>query len=273
MKCVLCGRNEFELLFTVRGFDIQKCNGCQLVKTLQKPTANYEEYHRDEAEYTKDEKLFENIFKKRFNTISRFKKTPGSILDIGSSTGTMLSIFKEHGWEVSGIEPSRGAAAIAQKRGIKTKVSTFEKAKLPTNHFDVVIMNHTFEHVNDPLFVLKKIRRILKKEGIVYIDVPNFGGLDAKIKREAWGYLMPEEHTFHYTPHTLSKIFAKANIDVMWIDTWSGIFDVANPLQKLWYQLTHLRLSFFKDIVKAPFNAFTTFTNMGTGVAIIGRKI
>ena len=271
MKCVYCGTKQFEILFVVRGRKIVCCTKCELVKTDDTNFENYDEYHRDEREYKVDEELFRNIFQKRYNTISKFRAKPGKVLDIGSSTGTMLSIFKDNGWDVWGVEPS-SSASYAKKKGIKTTRLIFEKAKLPKNCFDVVIMNHTFEHVEDPVAVVAKIKLVLKKGGIAYIDVPNFGGLDSKLKGDKWGYLMPEEHTYHYTPETLRKIIKKGGLKVVWWDSWSGVFDVESPAKLFWYNLVNLKMAFIKNLIKIPLNTVTTLTKRGSSLAVIGRK-
>ena len=271
MKCRLCGSKKFKKLYVVEQFKIEKCTNCGLVRTNSLDTKQYDEYHRDEKEYTKDEALFRNIFLKRYQNIIKYKDKE-TILDIGASTGTMLSIFKDAGWDVWGVEPSETAVKVAKKRGIKMSQGFFENVKLPPNHFDVVLMNHTFEHVEDPLKVLKKIKRVLKKDGIVYIDVPNFDSWDAQVKGANWGYLMPSEHTFHYTSETLRKLMEKTGFEVVWWGSWSGIFDVGNPIKKLWYELSHFKLAFFKDLVRIPVNIFTTATKRGASLAMIGRK-
>lgn len=270
-KCVLCKNKTVEKLFSVRGRNIVRCQKCGLVRTDAEGFEQYDDYHRDEKEYIQDEEIFRNIFQKRYNNIIKFKKTPGKILDIGASTGTLLSIFQKKGWEVWGVEPSN-SADYAKKRDIKMIKSVFEKAKLPNNYFDIVVMNHTFEHVSDPVSVLGKIKKVLKKGGAVYIDVPNFGSLDSSVKGSRWGYLMPEEHTFHYTPESLVKIFDDVGLEVVSVATWSGIFDVSSPVNKFWYDLTNFRLAFFKDFIKIPFNIVTTMLNRGTSLAVIGRK-
>ncbi len=270
-SCKCCGKETFECLYRNSDYSIEKCNECGLVRTNSLDTQQYVEYHRDAKEYTKDEELFRNIFLKRFQNISKYKKK-GKVLDIGASTGTMLSIFQKAGWTVWGIEPSKKAVSVARKRNIKMTHGFFENVKLPVNHFDVVLMNHTFEHVEDPLMVLKKIKKVLKNDGIVYIDVPNFDSWDAKVKGSNWGYLMPSEHTFHYTHKTLRKLMEKAGFEVVWWGSWSGIFDVGDPLKKLWYEFSHFRLSFIKDVVRIPVNIFTTFTKRGASLAMIGRK-
>ena len=140
---------------------------------------DYQNYHRDQ-DYMKFESLFRNIFLKRSSMIKSFSKSRGKVLDIGASTGIMLDIFKSEGWKTGGVEPSKSASAVKDK-GHKLIKDIFERAKLPKNYFDVIVLNHTLEHMDDPLFVLKKVYSLLKKEGIVFIDVPNFGSLASRI--------------------------------------------------------------------------------------------
>lgn len=268
-KCVLCDGNEFLLLYNLIEWKIERCKICGLVRTNGKPDVTYDHYHRDE-EYLALDNYFRNIFRKRFNLISRFKD-PGRVLDIGASTGVMLSIFKDSGWETWGIEPS-DAAKVGVERGIKMLKTSFERAKLPKNYFDVVIMNHTLEHVDDPSKVLKKIYSVLRRDGIAYIDVPNFGSLSSQIAGKDWKYLHPYEHIHQFEPETLKKCMEAAGFKVVWSQTCSGIFDVANPILKFWQTLTGLKKQFFTDLTEIPGNIVATALNRGTSLAIIGKK-
>ncbi len=113
-----------------------------------------ENYHRDE-DYKKYEGLFENMFLKRLNLISRFVKK-GRMLEIGSSTGVMLKLFTKRGWDALGVEPS-GSSREAKKKGLRVLNVKFEDSKLPNDYFDLVVLNHTLEHMDNSRQVLKKI--------------------------------------------------------------------------------------------------------------------
>ena len=102
---------------------------------------DYQNYHRD-ADYMKFESLFRNVFLKRFSIIKSFSKSRGKVLDIGASTGIMLDIFKGEGWKTWGVEPSK-SASVAKDKGHKVIKDIFERAELPKNYFDVIVLNHT----------------------------------------------------------------------------------------------------------------------------------
>lgn len=269
-RCIVCESKDYEKLFKVGDFEYFKCRKCDLVKRNGKSEISYDSYHRDE-DYQKYVECFKNIYKKRFNIIKRFRSKPGRVLDIGASAGAMLEIFRRNGWVTWGVEPSL-SAKISRNKDIRILRTKIEKAKLPKNYFDVAILNHTLEHLKNPVSVLKKVKTVLKKDGIVYVDVPNFASLDSRIWQARWKYLIPEEHLYQFTPKTLSAAFEKAGLKLIWWRTWSGIFDVANPFLHLFQELIDLRVNFINDVLYIPTNIITTTLNVGTSLAMVGEK-
>jgi len=231
---------------------------------------NYKKYHRDKS-YQEEESHFKNIFMTRFAITRRFKKS-GKVLDIGTSNGLMLDIFKENGFETWGVEPSQ-SAKIAKVKGHKIINSFFEKTKIPNNYFDVVIMNHTLEHLDNPLLVLKKVYKILKKDGIFLVDVPNAGGIASTILGSKWPYRLPKEHKHQFTSKSLSKIFEETGFKVIHFESRSGIFEFANPFAEIWEALIHRKKRFFTDIVNIPYDILVTFFDAGDSMTLVGKKI
>lgn len=276
MKCILCGNKAFKTLYLVEEYQILMCTNCELVTTKQSDTLSYTHYHRD-ADYEKFEKHFKNIFRKRFNLVKKYLNINKStnytprVCDIGASTGTMLDIFSKEGWETWGVEPSK-SAGLAKSKGHKIIKSTLEKAKVPSKYFDAVVLNHTLEHVDNPLVVLKKVRDILKDRGIVLVDVPNFGSLSSALQKEKWSYLLPQEHNFHFTQKTLKAIFEKAGFDVIYSKSRSGICEFANPLEELLESLISLKKRFFTNVVGLPQSLIETTLNKGNSMSMIGTK-
>ena len=61
-----------------------------------------------------------------------------------------------------------------QKKKLKLNVSrtTLEENK-NKKKYDIISLNKVIEHVENPLLFLKKINRMLKESGYVYIEVPD----------------------------------------------------------------------------------------------------
>jgi len=270
MKCKLCQEEKFTDLFESKGRIIQRCLKCGLVRTKTQDFVSYRKYHRD-PDYAKYEADFANIFQKRFNLLARNFDTPGKVIEIGASIGVLLSIFKNHGWEVVGVEPSESAKK-ARKKGINIVNQPFESIELKENDFDLAIMNHTLEHLNDPLAILKKVNKILKPKGLVYVDVPNFGSFSQNIQKQYWDALLPEEHVHHFTKDTLLKMMRKADFEIVWWGSWSGIFDVASPIQREYLKIKRRDIYLLSDLLDLPGNIFATTFKRGTNLAAIGMK-
>ena len=227
---------------------------------------NYKKYHRDKS-YNKEVGLFKNIFAKRFNLLQRFlkKRKKGKVLDVGCSNGIFLDLFKNIGWETWGVEVSKSADE-ASKKGHKVKKSYFEKTKLPRGYFDLIILNHTLEHMDDPTKVLTKAKRLLKEDGLLFVDVPNAGGLSSRILGEKWPHRLPEEHKHQFTRKKLKEVFVESGFNVLHWESRSGFFEYANPFSEL------KRKRFLLDFLFLPYTFVVTLLNLGDSMSMIGAK-
>lgn len=248
---------------------IFKCPSCGLGATVNGKIKKYSAYHRDEI-YLKEEGQFKNIFQKRVNLISKFKKT-GKALEVGSSTGLFLSLLKNKGWDVEGVEVSKTAIEAARKMGISTITSTFEKAKLDPG-YDLVIFNHVLEHLEDPTASLKKVNHVLKKGGLVLIDLPNFGSFWAKLQGPKWRYILPNEHLWHFTPKSLEVLLEKNGFSIISSETHSGIWGYGSPLKEIWDALTGRKKRFFSDLLSAFPALLLSKLNLGSGLTVVARR-
>lgn len=101
------------------------------------------------------------------------------ILDIGSNTGTLLSIFKALGTKVLGIDPATKLVRIANKNGIPTINHYFSphvarKIVKKEGQAKIIISTNTFDHVDDLDKFMEGVSLLLKNDGIFIIEVPYF---------------------------------------------------------------------------------------------------
>jgi 2-polyprenyl-3-methyl-5-hydroxy-6-metoxy-1,4-benzoquinol methylase len=112
------------------------------------------------------------------------------VLEIGSLFGVVSISLKQLGFSVTGADiPEFHQSKKLQDLYAKYEV-TFDKVnlrdyKLPyaDESFDMVIMCEVMEHLNfNPLPVMQEINRVLKKDGYVYIAMPNQACIDNRLK-------------------------------------------------------------------------------------------
>ena len=104
--------------------------------------------------------------------LSKFPQSRLKIMDIGCGPGWLLSALGDH-WEKYGVEISKFAAQIAQEHGVIHNVS-IEEYENPVNEFDVVVLHHVIEHLNDPVAAITKIHAMLRPDGLLVLGTPDF---------------------------------------------------------------------------------------------------
>jgi SAM-dependent methyltransferase len=134
---------------------------------------------------------------------------PGFVWEIGCGVGELLSRFQERGWRVLGLEPSARAAEIARAAGVPVEVGRAEEATPPPEKADVIILNHSLEHIANLDAVLKKCRDALQPDGTLVIAVPNFDSPGRRFFRGAWIHLDVPRHFYHFTPEALERLLAR----------------------------------------------------------------
>lgn len=135
-----------------------------------------------------------------------------NILDIGAATGDFLAIAKKRGLLVSGIELSSYASAKAKaKHGFvfhQTGIADYKGEE----KYDLIHMNHVFEHFEVPRQALNRIATLLNPNGLIYVEVPfQFNFLEVikyRLTRRRKDFdVFSLHHPIFYTPATLKKIF------------------------------------------------------------------
>lgn len=161
------------------------------------------------------EKIYQAIKRhmldKKLSWIGEQKKLPGNILDIGAGTGDFLGKAKERGWNVSGIEPSEAARELAARKGI---VLAEDSDGFLSDSFDVITLWHVLEHVPDLEKQICELDRLLKKDGVLVIAVPNFKSFDAYKYKNDWAAFDVPRHLWHFSRNSIERIFREFSFEL-----------------------------------------------------------
>jgi SAM-dependent methyltransferase len=113
-----------------------------------------------------------------------------TVLEIGSFLGPVSISLRKLGYRVYAQDipeyhASAALRALYQKNDIPFAGINLRKYKLPydSDSFDAIVMCETMEHLNfNPLPILAEINRVLKKDGLFYIGMPNQAALKNRLK-------------------------------------------------------------------------------------------
>lgn len=142
----------------------------------------------------------------RRKVVERFKKI-GMILDIGCGDGEFLKVMVDRGWQASGIDISDGAKkSLVKKKSINVYHKDLREIRLQDESFDVVTLWQVLEHLDKPGNYLAEINRILKRDGVLVISIPNIDSFQSRFSGNKWFHLDLPRHQCHFTPRTISKL-------------------------------------------------------------------
>ena len=181
-SCYNCDATEIIGSFIVNRFRHVRCKNCGMVYVSPRIKNSIYNLLYNEAPYTDfyKIKLIPSIDYRRnvlavnkYNQITRYFKKTGKVLDIGSGVGEVLSIFQEKGWDCTGIEFNEFAADYSRKTFKLNIINTnIYEIKL-SEEYDVIMLWGVLEHLFEPLNILKKVHKLLKKDGLLLLEVPS----------------------------------------------------------------------------------------------------
>lgn len=267
-----CGNKNKKFIFKKNGFDFYRCSRCELIYV--DPLLKEEIFHSnlvDEDSYTNvmKNKINLSLDKKKFQyglqkikNINKSKK----VLDIGCGFGFFLDEAKIQGWNLTGAEISSECIKVLKRK--KIEILDFEKTNLK-EHFDLITLWTVLEHIAKPNDFLKKIKKLLKKNGKLIINVPNANSLTARILKEKCSTFAGEQHLNYYTPNSINKLLNNLKFEVQSLETIiSDLGTVKNYLQ---YENPYLGESKFNSFLIDPKKIHNEL--MGYIILVIAKKI
>ncbi len=199
--------------------------------------------------------------------LKRFLFKKSKILDVGCGTGEFLYYMKKKGCRVFGIEPNKAAREISFSRNIKVYPSINQ---IKETKFQAITLWHVLEHLPNPILAIKRYYKMLDKDGILIIAVPNLESHDANYYKEFWAAWDVPRHLWHFTPRGLLKLaekegFIKELIFPLWFDAlYISYLSEKNRLNKL---------AFLGGILKGIyFNLKAIKTKKHSSLAFVFRK-
>ncbi|MGQ9457888.1 MAG: class I SAM-dependent methyltransferase [Anaerolineae bacterium] len=152
------------------------------------------------------------------------REAPPRLLDVGCGAGILLDAARELGWAVQGVELSPFAAEQARRGlGLPVVQGELAEAQFPEGHFDIVVLRELLEHVSDPLGLLREARRVLREDGVLFVQVPNdLEGVRMRLWRRVW-WMIPPLHLYYFGRGTLEALLERAGFRVVQWGTWGSL--------------------------------------------------
>ncbi|MBI4056638.1 MAG: class I SAM-dependent methyltransferase [Elusimicrobia bacterium] len=234
MSCTLCQDKSYSLRAEVGSVRYLECEVCHLVYQNPMPDASsagnlYQkkgyfvdpkkgtDYIGGEQWLRKTAKFFIRLIKKYWP--GDFKEA--KVLDFGCATGVFLDEIRKQGAIVQGIELSRWASAYAQSRfGLEILGQDIFELDLPKNHFDLITMIHSVEHLPDPVRVVERLVESLKPGGLLVIATPDVSSMGERFFGSRWQYYVPHDHLALFDKSSVTRLLKKVNLTLSGIEPY-----------------------------------------------------
>jgi len=190
VACPLCGGRRFAVLCETDRYDMDLvtagCEGCGLVLTNPQPTAReldrfYERHYRsfyqrtDQPslayirEYRKDER---GAYTAQFLRQHAALPATGAVLDIGASEGAILKALRDllPDLQCVAVEPSPSFGEFARSYAGCEVHRDIDAVRRGGRVFDLIVLNHVFEHLKQPVEYLAALAPLLTSAGRICLD-------------------------------------------------------------------------------------------------------
>jgi 2-polyprenyl-3-methyl-5-hydroxy-6-metoxy-1,4-benzoquinol methylase len=219
-------------------FAIWECGNCTLRFTQDVPdAASIGPYYKSEdyISHTNTRKgLVNNLYhivrkqtlsdkRQLLSSATRLKQ--GKMLDIGAGTGAFVAHMAENGWEVTGLEPDETAREVAYAQNKARLLPMSDFYSLAPDSYDAITLWHVLEHVHDLHAYVGQLARLLKRDGRIFIAVPNYTSYDAAVYKGAWAAYDVPRHLYHFSPDAMENLLTRHGLQLqvtrpMWYDSF-----------------------------------------------------
>jgi 2-polyprenyl-3-methyl-5-hydroxy-6-metoxy-1,4-benzoquinol methylase len=247
MKCKICGNSENNNSYTVKEmmygtkdkFDYFQCSNCECLQITDIPNnledyypTNYYSYKAPKSLKRKNPfKFYRNklrdrysLFKKGFlrkllynqhpkdfhPMLARVKPTEqSSILDVGCGNGKILLKLADMGFRnLQGADPFIKKDTILEN-GVKILKQDIHEV---VSKWDIIMFNHSYEHVTDPAKTLESTFKALNDDGVCIIRIPTVSSHVWGKYRENWVGLDAPRHLFLHSIKSIKYLAEQANL-------------------------------------------------------------
>lgn len=140
--------------------------------------------------------------------------------EIGCGDGTLIHALRSCGFSADGCDINPSAIAECHAKGIAPRELYFtEESNWNELHgvYDAIVMIDVFEHFANPVDILIAVRKLLREDGVIILEVPHVNSLFSRMLRHKWWYGF--EHFCYYSETAMHRLAGASGLKVRELQT------------------------------------------------------
>lgn len=207
MKCSVCSSPQVYPYKKIDDVEVYQCRKCLLGFVDPKTPRRNTSHIYDFAEYKKREGQFRKRYEKTVRLLKRYVHG-NAVLEVGAGFGLLCSMLEKRGYVVDALEPYVTPHYLKDTKVRIVKKTFTAYAKTTIKKYDAIILYDVIEHTDDPKGMVLLFKKLLKKNGIVLIQTPNYlSTMATRVKK--WSWWMIEDHRVFLGRVSFGHLFSK----------------------------------------------------------------
>jgi SAM-dependent methyltransferase len=183
---------------------------------------SYEEDPNDPDLMTQVYPRYVEAFRHKRIAYEPLLKPHADVLELGSHLGAFLQTAEEWSWRPVGLDIGKDTSDFVRSHGLSVNRQPVEDATLRAGSFDAVFVWNCFEQLPEPAATLRASRKLLSRNGLLVIRVPNAafyrtldrqleggGGQDFIMSALAYNNLLGFPYLHGYTAFSLNRLVTR----------------------------------------------------------------
>lgn len=175
----------------------------------------------------------------------------GDLLDLGCGQAPLYATYRSHVDSITCVDWVKSPHNIDH---IDIACDLSKPLPIDNNQFDTIILSDVLEHIPEPKFLVSELFRILRPEGILFLNVPFYYCI-----HEA-----PHDY-YRYTRHALEYFLEENDFELLEITPIGGSVEIISDILSKHFQ--------FIPIIGKPLSSFLQATARFFSKTLLGIKI
>jgi SAM-dependent methyltransferase len=247
--CDVCGAEPIEPLYDQRfvrfddasgldGYTVVACTRCGFMYADELPGQDvFDRYYRDLSKYESHDTEGDIVPWKAVihrsivaDISERLPDRSLRILDVGSSSGHLISLFQKAGYrDAIGFDPSPRCRELARSLyGVEVINTSISQMAFGGERFDLILMASVLEHLRDLEPTLRELRGLLREGGAIWAEVPDAARFADYVLSPFQQFSL--EHINFFTTSTLERLMRRVGFRTA--STWPTVrqvFSMSDP--------------------------------------------